>query len=158
MPLTSLIYHYCLEHGLHIATAESCTGGRIAARLTARAGASSYFTSGIVCYSDEVKHRLLGVSSEALATYSAVSSQVARQMAEGVQHLLSSDIGLSTTGYLGPHVEDGSPIGLVYIGLAYRGETLVHELHLSGPRTSLAEQTVDEALHLLWRQLWQGKH
>ncbi len=105
--------------GLTIATAESCTGGLLASRLTDVAGSSAYLLGGIVAYSNEAKAKLLGVQRRTLASHGAVSSQVALEMARGARRVLGVDIGVSVTGIAGPAGGTAEkPVGLVYIALA----------------------------------------
>lgn len=114
-----LVHRTLVERGRTLAVAESCTGGTIAARFTAMPGASAYFRCGVVAYSNEAKRDLLGVDTEALARYGAVSEQVARQMAEGVRRVAGADYGVATTGIAGP--AGGSPekpVGTVWIAVA----------------------------------------
>lgn len=114
-----LVHRTLVERGRTLAVAESCTGGTIAARFTAMPGASAYFRCGVVAYSNEAKRDLLGVDTEALARYGAVSEQVARQMAEGVRRVAGADYAVATTGIAGP--AGGSPekpVGTVWIAVA----------------------------------------
>lgn len=155
MELAQIIGHYCRAHGLRLATAESCTGGRLSACLTAVAGASHYFASGVVSYTDEAKVALLGVLPATLARHTAVSEAVACEMAEGVAQRLGADLGIATTGYLGPSAgADATPVGTVYIGISYRGKSYATRLALEGPRTTMADTAVREALRLVWRVLY----
>ena len=91
-----------LANNMKIATAESCTGGMIASKITSVAGASECFDCGVVTYSNEQKHKLLGVSEETLTKYGAVSEEVALEMCKGVKVLANSDFGISVTGIAGP--------------------------------------------------------
>lgn len=106
------------QKGLHVAFAESCTAGFIAKRLTEVPGASEVFDCGIVSYSNEIKSKILKVSSETLKKYGAVSEQTAREMATGVKELSSADIAVSVTGIAGPDGTDKKPAGLSFIGIA----------------------------------------
>lgn len=133
-----------------IASAESCTGGRVAAALTSVAGASSIFASGVVCYSDQAKRSLVGVDPNLIETHTAVSPEVAEAMAIGIAKRLYADIGISTTGYLDIENEEGAAAaGLAFVGINYLGQCRVHRLFLSGDRESQATQVVHEALELL---------
>ena len=118
--------------GLTVATAESCTGGLVAKRLTEVPGASEVFGYGVVSYANEAKERLLGVSHETLERCGAVSPETAREMAEGARRLSGADIGVSLTGVAGP---DGGteekPVGLVYLGVSSAWHSEVKELRLS---------------------------
>lgn len=118
------------KNGLKIATAESCTGGFIAKRITNVSGSSDVIECGIVSYSDRIKNKILGVSADDLRKYGAVSETVARQMAQGAVRVSDADIAVSVTGIAGPN-GDGSdkPVGLSYIGLADRDNSWVIELN-----------------------------
>lgn len=136
--------------GLTLATAESCTGGLIAAALTAIAGSSSVVMAGFVTYSNAAKVRMVGVGEATLAAHGAVSEAVAREMAEGALRAAGVDVALSCTGIAGPGgATPGKPVGLVFIGCARRGSPTVVERHVfPGDRTSVRALTVAAALRL----------
>ena len=120
------------EKHMKVATAESCTGGLIAKRITDVPGASEVFDCGIISYANEIKHRVLGVSEDDLNKYGAVSEPVARQMAQGALKVSGADIAVSVTGIAGPDsYSTNKPVGLVYIGLADRDNVWVRELRTS---------------------------
>lgn len=120
------------EKHMKVATAESCTGGLIAKRITDVPGASEVFDCGIISYANEIKHRVLGVSEDDLNKYGAVSEPVARQMAQGALKVSGADIAVSVTGIAGPESDStNKPVGLVYIGLADRDNVWVRELRTS---------------------------
>ena len=120
------------EKHMKVATAESCTGGLIAKRITDVPGASEVFDCGIISYANEIKHRVLGVSEDDLNKYGAVSEPVARQMARGALKVSGADIAVSVTGIAGPDSDSTKkPVGLVYIGLADRDNVWVRELRTS---------------------------
>lgn len=120
---------------LTIGTAESCTGGYVAHRLTTVIGATSYFKGGIVSYLEEVKKKKLGVKAATLKKYGAVSEETAIEMAEGVRKKLGCDIGISTTGIAGPGGgEAEKPIGTIWIAFADGKETRTRKLQLSHDR------------------------
>ncbi len=120
------------EKHMKVATAESCTGGLIAKRITDVPGASEVFDCGIISYANEIKHRVLGVSEDDLNKYGAVSEPVARQMAQGALKVSGADIAVSVTGIAGPDSDStNKPVGLVYIGLADRDNVWVRELRTS---------------------------
>lgn len=122
--------------GLTLAAAESCTGGLIAKRVTDVAGSSSVFLGGCVTYTNKIKERLLGVDPQTLEKYTAVSEQVAMQMAEGVRERLGADIGVSTTGYAGPTGgNENDPVGTVYVGVSTAKGTHVTRFAFSGMRS-----------------------
>lgn len=136
--------------GLTLATAESCTGGLIAAALTAIAGSSSVVMAGFVTYSNAAKMRMVGVREASLAAHGAVSETVAREMAEGALREAGVDIALSCTGIAGPGgATPGKPVGLVFIGCARRGAATAVERHVfPGDRAAVRAGTVAAALHL----------
>ncbi len=121
-----------IKKNLKLATAESCTGGLIGKRITNVSGASKVFDCGIISYSNEIKHRVLGVSKETLEKYGAVSEEVAKQMAIGALRISDADIAVSVTGIAGP-TSDGTskPVGLSYIALADKDNVWVKELNTS---------------------------
>lgn len=142
------------ERGLRLAVAESCTGGLISHRLTNIPGSSAYFERGLICYSDLSKTELLGVPPEWIARYGTVSPQVAVVMAEGIQRLAKTDLGLGVTGIAGPGgATSAKPIGLVCIALAYQGETQTESHQLVGDRASLKLSFSQAALDLVRRSL-----
>lgn len=133
-----------------IATAESCTGGLIASRLTDISGSSAYVEGGVVCYSNGVKERLLNVSSQTLIDHGAVSEQTAREMALGARALFGVDYAVSVTGIAGPG--GGSPekpVGLTYIGVAWSGGIEVQRHVWTGSRIENKQSSADAAFRLL---------
>jgi nicotinamide-nucleotide amidase len=140
----------CLERGLTIATAESCTGGLIAKLITDVAGSSGYFLGGIVSYSNEAKLQLLGVSEEELAAHGAVSAQVARSMAIGALGRFGADLAVSVTGIAGPGGGSvAKPVGLTYVAVADAAGADVRRLVSSGDRAGVREAGARAALELL---------
>lgn len=137
-----------------VAAAESCTGGLVGTRLTATPGASDYFDSAVVAYAYDAKRRLLGVSREALDERGAVSAAVAREMARGVRDRADVTWGVSTTGVAGPTGgTEETPVGTVYVGVAYAGEwgtetsyVTASRYQFDGDRAAVREATVDQAL------------
>lgn len=120
------------KNGLKVATAESCTGGFVAKRITNVSGSSDVIECGIVSYSNRIKNKILGVSADDLERYGAVSETVARQMAEGAVKISDADIAVSVTGIAGPNGDgSGKPVGLIYIGLADGESSWVTELNTS---------------------------
>ena len=136
--------------GETLATAESCTGGLIAAALTAIAGSSSVVMAGFVTYSNAAKMRMVGVREATLAAHGAVSEAVAREMAEGALARAEVDLALSCTGIAGPGgATPDKPVGLVFIGCARRGAAAVVERHVfPGDRAAVRAATVAAALRL----------
>ena len=120
------------ENKLKVATAESCTGGLVAKRITDVPGTSEVFNCGIISYANEIKHSVLGVSENDLKKYGAVSESVARQMAQGALKISGADIAVSVTGIAGSDSDStNKPVGLVYIGLADKDNTWVKEIRTS---------------------------
>jgi len=139
--------------GTRVATAESCTGGLIAAALTEIAGSSDVFERGFVTYSNEAKNELLGVAPAMLAAHGAVSAEVAGAMAAGALAHSRADMAVAVTGIAGPGGGSAAkPVGLVYIGVARRGGASSVERHVfSGDRTDIRRATAARALELLAR-------
>jgi nicotinamide-nucleotide amidase len=138
-----------------IATAESCTGGLLAGRLTERAGSSAYVLGGLVVYSNAAKVALAGVSSATLERVGAVSQEVAEQLADGAIARLGSDVGVGVTGIAGPGGgTPEKPVGLVWVSVALRdGPRLTRRLSLPGSRFDVRDRTTTIALHMIRRLL-----
>ena len=147
--------HLCCDvlkklEGKTLCTAESCTGGGIGAALTAISGSSAVYKGGIISYTNQVKHDLLGVDYALLDTYGAVSAPVAEAMAAGARKALKADIAVSVTGLAGPGGDDfGNPVGRVYIGYSDAKVTLHREFTFSGDREEVRRQAAQEALKLI---------
>lgn len=138
------------ERGLTLCTAESCTGGLVAERLTEISGSSKYFLGGAVTYSNEMKIDMLGVPKQLFDKVGAVSSEVAQAMAEGIRERTGADYGISVTGIAGPTGGTAEkPVGLVYVGIADATGTQIEELRLSGTREHIRDRTAKHALNLL---------
>ena len=137
--------------GWKIATAESCTGGLIAAACTAVAGSSDWFERGFVTYSNEAKRESLDVPAVLLDAHGAVSAEVARAMAEGALAHSRAQLAVAVTGIAGPGgATPGKPVGTVWLALAQGGSaTEAQRLVLPGDRAEVREQTVHHALHRL---------
>ncbi len=138
-----------------IATAESCTGGLLAGRLTDRAGSSAYVRGGLVVYSNEAKVALAGVSSDTLERVGAVSQEVAEALADGAIARLDSDVGVGITGVAGPGGgTPEKPVGLVWVSVALRdGPRMTRRLSLPGSRFDIRDRTTTVALHMVRRLL-----
>ena len=135
---------------LTIATAESCTGGLIANRITNVSGSSSYFERGVITYSNQAKIEILNVPSTTIEQFGAVSPETASAMAVGVKDLAHTDIGLGVTGIAGPTGgTTEKPVGLIYIGIAGNNKVVTHEFMLKGSRIEIKEQTAEVALKKL---------
>src|SRR5699024_5179312 len=133
-----------------VATAESCTGGEIAAMITRTPGASTYFKAGIVAYETFMKTELLGVSKDSIDKFSVVSGQVAKEMAEGARRKLKTDFSIATTGNAGPAKGDSdAEVGTVFIAVADHNGTEVREFHFGNSREKVVRKSVMKALEML---------
>ncbi len=146
------VYRLLLEKNLTLATAESCSGGLLAHRLTNVPGVSKVFLLGVVSYSNDAKIKVLGVDGGVIETQGAVCAEVARQMANGVRRVAGSDLGIGITGIAGPTGGSSEkPVGTVYMGISYPDKRLTEARHFrfGGNRTSVKEQTVATVLRWL---------
>ncbi|MEV5911851.1 CinA family protein [Streptomyces chartreusis] len=151
--------------GETLAVAESLTGGLVAADITAVPGASQVFRGSVTAYATELKHRLLGVDATLLEQHGAVNPQVAAQMAAGVRKVLGADWGIATTGVAGPDMQDGHPVGTVFVALdgpigfgsGSAGGGKVEALRLNGGREEIRMESVRSVLALLLKEL-AGEH
>jgi nicotinamide-nucleotide amidase len=151
-PIEELVLRLLRERGLTLATAESCTGGMVAARLTSVAGSSDVFVGAIVSYADDVKAAQLGVSPELLAQHGAVSAEVAAAMAEGVREHLGADLGVAVTGIAGPGGGSAEkPVGLVYLHASGPMGLRALEFNFPGDRETVRARATVAALHLVRR-------
>lgn len=142
------------EQGFSLAVAESCTGGLIGSRVTDIPGSSEYFRGGVVSYSNLAKWSVISVDRDTLETHGAVSRETAEQMARGVRLLMDADIGLATTGIMGPGGgTDDKPVGTLWMGLAVEGETASEHVRLGTDRESNKKRAATAALNMLRRRL-----
>ena len=152
-----VVLELCRTRGLTLGTAESCTGGMVAARLTCVPGSSDVFKGGVVAYANEIKEGELGVPAELLHEYGAVSRETALAMAEGARARLGVDVAVSVTGVAGP---DGGteekPVGLVHLAAVGPDGPLAHEFNVPGDRATVRSRATVMALHLLRRLLTQS--
>jgi competence/damage-inducible protein CinA-like protein len=145
------------DRGLTVATAESCTGGLLAARLTERPGSSAWVLGGVTAYANSAKEQLLDVPAEVLAEYGAVSPEVAVALAEGARARFGADIGVGITGVAGPGGgTPDKPVGTVHICVAGPDGTELRALRLPGSRAAVRERSVTRAMHLLRAMLVGG--
>ena len=154
MTLAEEVVKLLEEDELTVTTAESCTGGLVAARLVDVPGVSEVFKQGFITYSNKAKRKLLNVKKTTLKGVGAVSEKTAREMAKGAILASGADAAIATTGIAGP---DGGteekPVGLVYIAVSVRGQMYVEGHHFEGDRTEVRESTVQAALALLKKGL-----
>ncbi|MDD6572926.1 MAG: CinA family protein [Thermoflexaceae bacterium] len=142
-----------LDNGLCVSFVESCTGGMLASSLINVSGASGAIEQSFVTYSDKAKHKLAYVKNSTLKKYGAVSAETAKEMACGGARRAKSDLCVSVTGVAGPGLEEGKPVGLVYIGFFYRGKVKAVECHFEGDRRQIREAAVQKALCLIMDEL-----
>ncbi len=158
MSISKAVGQLLLERKARLATAESCTGGKIAADITAIPGASHYFEGSVVAYSNRVKMKVLGVRPETLEKHGAVSEETVREMAEGVCKLLATDYAIAVSGIAGPG--GGSPqkpVGTVWTAIASPAGVRTKLLHLGGGRREIIQLTSNLALNLLRRSILQNE-
>ncbi len=137
-----------------LATAESCTGGRIAQKITAMSGASAYFKGSVVSYATETKINVLHVPKALIDKYSVVSAEVAKAMAKNVKELLKTDFAVATTGNAGPTKGDSdADIGTVFIAIATPNEVFVDKFMMGNQRTRIVQKTVNKAFELLQKEI-----
>ncbi len=154
--LDDLVAGALADQGLTIATAESCTGGLLVARLIERAGSSAWVLGGITSYANSAKEQVVGVPGEALAEFGAVSPQVALALAEGARARFGADVGVGITGIAGPGGgTPDKPVGTVHLCVVGPSGQQARSVRLRGSRTAVRERSVVLALHLL-RQLLLG--
>jgi nicotinamide-nucleotide amidase len=144
--LSAHVHELLRAAGATIATAESLTGGRLAAVLTGTPGASATYVGGVVTYATELKQSLLGVEEALVERYGVVSAECARAMAAGVRAITGATYGLATTGVAGPTEQEGRAVGTVFVGLAGPGLDQAVALELSGKRDRIQDRTCREAL------------
>jgi nicotinamide-nucleotide amidase len=139
--------------GQTVATAESLTGGLVAAALTDVPGSSSAFRGGVVAYATGLKAQLLGVDARLLSEHGPVYAPVAAAMAEGVRGRLGATVGVATTGVAGPGPADGHPAGTVHVAVSLADDTVVRTMALAGSRDEVRRLTVEQVLGLLLGRL-----
>lgn len=156
MTLEEKVVQKLLDKNLTITTAESCTGGLIAAALVNVSGASGCFNEGYITYANEAKVRLLGVSEDSIRSFGVVSGTVVTEMAEGALKKADADIAVAVSGIAGPlGGNPKKPVGTVYIGICLRDKTdksltkTSYEFHFEGDRSEIRNKTVEEALKIV---------
>lgn len=148
-----LIHEIFTDKGWKLAVAESCTGGTIAQKFTAMAGASQYFMAGVVSYSNEAKCDILGVNMHDIETYGAVSEQVARQMAEGVRRVAGADFAIATTGIAGPGGgSEAKPVGTVWMAVATPERTIATLRNCGTDRSQIISRASAYAIEMLYEE------
>lgn len=157
IPIELHVGQWLKARGLTIATAESCTGGKLASLLNKHAGSSAFYMGSVVAYDNRVKEQVLGVSAENLKTHGAVSEEVVKQMANGVRNLLCTDFAIATSGVAGP---DGGtpekPVGTVWIGWATPEGTFAECFHLGKLREQITDRACQKALIGLYQRMMRN--
>lgn len=154
--LASVLVHLAANRGETVAFAESVTGGLVSQMITSVPGSSAALRGSVVCYTNQVKHDLLGVPNEVLASEGAVSAEAARIMADEVRIRLGSTYGVSITGEAGPVAGENKPIGLVYIGVSSADGTRVMNVQLSGTRAGIQIRAAKHALFATLERIKKG--
>ncbi len=152
--MQALVHDIMCKRGLTLATAESCTGGTIASRFTAMAGASAYFLGGVVAYANEAKRDILGVNYDDIIKHGAVSECVARQMAEGVRRITGADYAIATTGIAGPTGgSEAKPVGTVWMAVATPHRTVAAMRASGSDRGQIINRASAYAIEMLYKEL-----
>lgn len=138
------------QKSIRVVTAESCTGGMVAAAITSVSGSSDVFDRGFITYSAAAKVEMLGIDDELVRKFSVISSEVAEAMAEGAIKNSQAQLSVAITGIAGPKGgTKAKPVGLVYIASHYEGSTVCEEFHFAGDRQEIRENAVQQALKLM---------
>jgi len=154
MSLLNNLQQLCIEKGVSVAVAESCTAGLIAYKLTTVSGSSSYFKGGVVAYQNEIKTKTLGVSRSIIDEKTEVSAEVVEQMTKSVLEKFDADFAVATSGYAGPTGgTNKNPIGTVFIAIASVAGVVVSRFIFSGNRQSIVNQASESALDLLYTKI-----
>ena len=154
MLLLNNLQQLCIEKGVSVAVAESCTAGLIASKLTALPGSSSFFKGGVVAYQNEIKTRILEVSQSIIDEKTEVSAEVVKQMAQSILEKFDTNFAIATTGYAGPAGgTNKNPIGTVFIAIASVVGVVVSRFVFLGDRQSVVNQASESAISLLYNEI-----
>ena len=152
------LHDLCIEKKVSIATAESCTAGLLAAKITSIPGASSFFKGGIIAYQNDIKINHLGVSKSLIKEKTEVCAEVVQQMAQGVRNKFSADFSVATSGYAGPTGgSELNPIGTVFIAISSKEKTISKRFVFLGDRESVVSQSVISGAEFLMEVLKNNK-
>ena len=152
------LHDLCVEKKVSIATAESCTAGFLAAKITSIPGASSFFKGGIIAYQNDIKINHLGVSKSLIKEKTEVCAEVVQQMAQGVRNKFSADFSVATSGYAGPTGgSELNPIGTVFIAISSKEKTISKRFVFVGDRESIVSQSVISGAEFLMEVLKNNK-
>ena len=153
-PIEKIVGNLLKVKKMTLATAESCTGGKIAQLITSIPGASNYFKGGLVTYATETKINLLGINPGLIEKYSEVSKEIVQEMALSVQQILKTDFAIATTGNAGPLKGDSDvEVGTVFISVITPNEVIVEEFNFGQPREKVIDRSVNKALEILYKEI-----
>ena len=151
MSILESLHDLCVSKGISVAVAESCTSGLIASKLTLKSGSSTFFKGGIIAYQNDIKIKILGVDEQAILQYTEVSTEIVKQMAEGVRKSFSADYSIATSGYAGPSGgTNNNPIGTIFIAISSASGVDVERFSFSGDRQRIVNQASEKSLSLLY--------
>lgn len=146
--LSKEILYKLYETGKTVATAESCTSGRIGEVITSVPGASTYYKGGTICYSNEAKTKVLGIDAQLIEEKNAVSEEVAKEMVKGVIKLMNTDFAIATTGFAGPGADTGIPVGTIWVACGTADDIRTIKLEGDDGRDANLRNATTKALHL----------
>lgn len=146
--LSKEILYKLYETGKTVATAESCTSGRIGEVITSVPGASTYYKGGTICYSNEAKTKVLGIDAQLIEEKNAVSEEVAKEMVKGVIKLMNTDFAIATTGFAGPGADAGIPVGTIWVACGTADDIRTIKLEGDDGRDANLRNATTKALHL----------
>ena len=139
-----------IEKNISITTAESCTGGRVASEITKYAGVSSIYPGSVVSYSNKIKQKVLNVRKSTLKNFGAVSRECVKEMLDGVEELMETDISVAISGIAGPTGgTKEKPVGLVYIGVKYKDKLFIEKNIFDGDRNEVQERAKNRAFEMV---------
>ena len=152
-PLEVSLVRLLMQKNMTLSTAESCTGGMLAQKITSVPGVSSVYAGGFVTYATEEKHKMLGVPRKILRENGAIAKKTAKQMALGAARQTGTDVAVSVTGNAGPDAAEGKPVGLVYIGVCIDGKAVGRKFLFTGSRNEIREKACAEAMRLILEKI-----
>ena len=154
MSILESLHDLCVSKGISVAVAESCTSGLIASKLTLKSGSSAFLKGGIIAYQNDIKIKILGVDEQAILQYTEVSTEVVKQMAEGVRRSFLADYSIATSGYAGPSGgTNNNSIGTVFIAISSASGVNVERFIFSGDRQGIVDQAFEKAVNLLYEAI-----
>lgn len=153
------LFDFLIKNKITVATAESCTGGNIASKFVSYSGISEVFLAGLVTYANSAKEKILSVKAETLEKFGAVSYECASEMLDGCMSATGADATVCTTGIAGPNGgSEKKPVGLVYIGVKYRGKKYINKCLFCGNREQVIKRATEYALSLLYKTVKENNN